>query len=87
MFSPQEDPTGQKYGRLEEEGGMGPDKVASNIIMNTNFISKHFTLLLSPILFLLLLFSTERNLPSFILSSFILASFRCGRLSLYSQQA
>ena len=23
----QEDPTGQKYGRLEEEGGMGPDKV------------------------------------------------------------
>ena len=46
MFSPQEDPTGQKYGRLEEEGGMGPDKVASNIIMNTNFITKQFTLLL-----------------------------------------
>ena len=44
MFSPQEDPTGQKYGRLEEEGGMGPDKVASNIIKS--FISKHFTLLL-----------------------------------------
>ena len=28
----QEDPTGQKYGRLEEEGGMGPDKVDSQLI-------------------------------------------------------
>ena len=28
----QEDPTGQKYGRLEEEGGMGPDKVDSQSI-------------------------------------------------------
>ena len=24
-----EDPTGQKYGRLEEEQGMGPDKVST----------------------------------------------------------
>ena len=27
----QEDPTGQKYGRLEEEGGMGLDKVDSQL--------------------------------------------------------
>ena len=40
----------------------------------------------SPILFLSLLFITERNLPSFILSSIILASVCCGRLPLYSQQ-
>ena len=32
----QEDPTGQKYGRLEEEGGMGPDKVDSKLIFKTN---------------------------------------------------
>ena len=32
----QEDPTGQKYGRLEEEGGMGPDKVDSQLIFKTN---------------------------------------------------
>ena len=38
MFSPQEDPTGQKYGRLEEEGGMGPDKVASNIIIKKQIL-------------------------------------------------
>ena len=32
----QEDPTGQKYGRLEEEGGMGPDKVDSKSIFKTD---------------------------------------------------
>ena len=32
----QEDPTGQKYGRLEEEGGMGPDKVDSQLIFKTD---------------------------------------------------
>ena len=28
-----EDPTGQKYGRLEEEQGMGPDKVVQQVII------------------------------------------------------
>ena len=37
----QEDPTGQKYGRLEEEGGMGPDKVDSQSIFKTNHLQQN----------------------------------------------
>ena len=37
----QEDPTGQKYGRLEEEGGMGPDKVDSQLIQNHPIYNFH----------------------------------------------
>ena len=37
----QEDPTGQKYGRLEEEGGMGPDKVDSQSIFKNNHLQQN----------------------------------------------
>ena len=42
----QEDPTGQKYGRLEEEGGMGPDKVDSRLIQQPTIQLFSSTLLL-----------------------------------------
>ena len=52
----QEDPTGQKYGRLEEEGGMGPDKVDSQLIQNQpsniQFSSTLLLVLLKPYVFI-----------------------------------
>ena len=37
----QEDPTGQKYGRLEEEGGMGPDKVQDSQLILKKPTNQH----------------------------------------------